>query len=105
MGSNEIYLRMLRNRVKKMIAKLLSNIYQCSWSAGEVPEDWGLAAVISMYEKGCKDPGNYRPVSLTLVPRKIMKQIVLSEITQYVQAQPAQVRERQVLLDQTHLLL
>ena len=52
---------------------------------GEVPEDWRLANVTPIYKKGCReDPGNYRPVSLTSVPGKIMEQIALREITQHV---------------------
>ena len=38
-----------------------------------------------IYKKGRKDdPGNYRPVSLTSVPGKLMEQLILSTITQHV---------------------
>ena len=54
-------------------------------STGEVPEDWRLASVTPIYKKDCKeDLGNYRPVSLTSVPGKVMEQIVLREIMWHV---------------------
>ncbi|GAB0209629.1 mitochondrial enolase superfamily member 1 [Grus japonensis] len=57
---------------------------------GEVPVDWRLANVMPIHKKGQKeDPGNYRPVSLTLVPGKVMEQIILSAITRHVQDNPA----------------
>ena len=38
-----------------------------------------------IYKEGCKeDPGNYRPVSLTLVSGNVMEQIILGEITWHV---------------------
>ncbi|KAK4811349.1 hypothetical protein QYF61_027581 [Mycteria americana] len=65
--------------------KPVSIIYQQSWLTGEVPVDWRLANVTPIYKKGRKeDPGNYRPVSLTLVPGKLMEQIILSAITRHV---------------------
>uniref|UniRef100_A0A8B9VCW6 RNA-directed DNA polymerase from mobile element jockey n=1 Tax=Anas zonorhyncha TaxID=75864 RepID=A0A8B9VCW6_9AVES len=55
------------------LAKPLSIIYQQSWLSGEVPADWRLANVTPIYKKGRRaDPGNYRPVSLTSVPGKLM---------------------------------
>ena len=85
MGLDEIHPRVLRE-LEEVIAKPLSIIYQCSLLTGEVPEDWRLANVTPIYKKGCKeDRGNYRPVSLTSVPGKIMEQIVLREIMQHVQ--------------------
>ena len=85
LGPDEIYLRVLRE-LAEVIAEPLSIIYQRSLLTGEVPEDWRLANVTPIYKQGCReDPGNYRPVSLISVPRKIMEQIVLREITRHVQ--------------------
>jgi len=71
MGQDGIHPRVLRE-LTEVIAKVFSNIYQCSWSIREVPEDW-FAHVTPIFKKGRKeDPGNYRLVSLTLVPGKVM---------------------------------
>ncbi|KAK4830948.1 hypothetical protein QYF61_014407 [Mycteria americana] len=85
MGPDGIHPRVLRELVEVLI-KPLSIIYQQSWLTGEVPVDWRLANVTPIYKKGRKeDPGNNRPVSLTLVPGKLMEQIILSAIMQHVQ--------------------
>ncbi|KAK4832714.1 LOW QUALITY PROTEIN: hypothetical protein QYF61_025175 [Mycteria americana] len=69
------------------LAKPLSIIYQQSWLTGEVPDHWRLANVMPIYKKAQKeDPGNYRPVSLTSVPGKIMERFILSALNRHVQA-------------------
>ena len=87
----------------EVLTKPLSIIYQQSWLTEEVPVDWWLANVMPIYKKGRKeDPGNYRPVSLTSVPGKIMEQFILSAITRHVQHNQAirpRQHGRQVLLD------
>ncbi|KAJ7413864.1 hypothetical protein WISP_87919 [Willisornis vidua] len=85
MGPDGIHPRVMRELVEEL-AKPLSIIYQQSWLSGEVPDDWKLANATPVHKKGCKeDPGNYRPVSLTLVPGKVMEQIILCVITQHLQ--------------------
>ncbi|KAK4828285.1 LOW QUALITY PROTEIN: hypothetical protein QYF61_024950 [Mycteria americana] len=84
MGLDGIHPRVLRE-LAEVLTKPLSIIYQQSWLTGEVPVDWRLANVTLIYEKGRKeDLGNYRPVSLTSVPGKVIEQIILGAITQHV---------------------
>ncbi|NXM92890.1 LORF2 protein, partial [Sylvia borin] len=85
MGPDGIHPRVMRELADEL-AKPLSIIYQQSWLTGEVPEDWKLANVIPVNKKGRKeDPSNYRPVSLTSVPSKIMEQFILRAIMQHLQ--------------------
>ncbi|GAB0189277.1 mitochondrial enolase superfamily member 1 [Grus japonensis] len=55
-----------------------------SWRTGEVPKDWRKATPV--FKKGKKeDPGNYRPVSLTSIPGKVMEQLILGVISKHVE--------------------
>jgi len=84
MGLDGIYPRVPRELAEEL-AKPLSVICQQSWLTGEVPDDWRIANVTPMYKKGRKeDPGNYRPVRLTLVPGKIMERFISSALTGHV---------------------
>ncbi|KAK4806171.1 hypothetical protein QYF61_001094 [Mycteria americana] len=85
MGPDEIHPRVLKE-LADVLTKPLSIIYQQSWLTGEVPADWRLANVTPIFKKDRKeDLGNYRPVSLTSVPGKLMEKIILSAITWHVE--------------------
>ncbi|GAB0179604.1 mitochondrial enolase superfamily member 1 [Grus japonensis] len=85
MGLDGIHPRGLRELVE-VLTKPLSIIFQQSWLTVEASVDWRLANVMPIYKKGWKeDLGNYRPVSLSSMPGKVMDQIILSAITQHVQ--------------------
>ncbi|KFP02007.1 RNA-directed DNA polymerase from mobile element jockey, partial [Calypte anna] len=84
MGPDGMHPRVLRE-LAEVIARPLSIIFSKSWVTGEVPEDWRIANVTPVYKKGKKeDPGNYRPVSLTSIPGKVMEQLVLVTISRHV---------------------
>lgn len=73
MGLDGIHLKVLRE-VVEVLTKPLFIIYQQSWSSKQVSEEGRLANVMPICRKVQKvDPGNHRPVSLTLVLRKVME--------------------------------
>ncbi|CAM5088463.1 unnamed protein product [Eretmochelys imbricata] len=95
MGPDVLHPR-LQKELADVIAEPLAIIFENSWRLGEVPDDWKKANVVPIFKKGKKeDLGNYRPVSLTSVPGKIMEQVLKESILKHLE-------ERKVIRNSQH---
>ena len=69
-----------------ILAGPLAIIYNKSMESGQVPGDWKVANVTPIYKnKGTKSKAeNYRPISLTSIPCKIMESIIRDAVVDYL---------------------
>ena len=66
---------------KRELSAPLAIIFNKSMTTGEVPEDWRTGNITPIFKKGKKcEAGNYRPISLTSVPCKVMESLIKDKI-------------------------
>ena len=78
------------------LAPALRDIFQRSLDTSVLPSDWRTANVSAVFKKGDKHlPENYRPISLTSVPCKIVEHIIYRHLMTYLE-------EHNILTDLNH---
>ena len=80
LGSDELHLRVLKELATEL-GPVFAHLFQQSIDTGEIPKEWSLVNICPLFWKSDRSLAcNYRPVSLTCVPCKLLKHIVCSNI-------------------------
>ncbi|KAL8575234.1 hypothetical protein ACOMHN_042355 [Nucella lapillus] len=94
-GPDELSPRVLKE-VAVEIAPSFALLYQASLDTGVVPADWKSAHVSPVFKKGERyKPENYRPISLTSIPCKLLEHILVRDIMTYCE-------NHQILCEEQH---
>ena len=68
------------------LAPHLVRVFRLSMETGEVPQDWRSADVCPIHKKGPDDLAcNFRPVSLTCVPGKVLESLLKKRIVDHLE--------------------
>jgi hypothetical protein len=71
----------------------ITKIFQVSIDTGDPPKDWRDSNISSIFKKGDKHlPENYRPVSLTSVPCKLLEHIICRHLMKHLETNRIQIR-------------
>ena len=83
-GPDGIPARLLKELAKEL-SPVFTTLFQASLDQSKIPEDWKSAYITPLFKKG--DPlkaSNYRPVSLTSIPCKLLEHIVHSNVINHL---------------------
>ena len=80
LGPDELHPRVLKELAAEL-GLVFAHLFQKSLDTSEIPKEWSLANICPPYKKGDRALAcNYRPISLTCVPCKLLEHIVCSNI-------------------------
>ena len=95
LGPDELHPRVLKELAMEL-GPVFAHLFRQSIDAGEIPKEWSLANICPLFKKGDRSLArNYRPVSLTCIPCKLLEHIVCSNIM-------AHLDEHELLSDRQH---
>ena len=95
LGPDELHPRVLKELAMEL-GPVFAHFFQQSIDTGEIPKEWSLANICPLFKKGDRSLArNYRPVSLTCIPCKLLEHIVCSNIM-------AHLDEHELLSDRQH---
>ena len=83
-GPDGIPARLLKELAVE-IAPVFTILFQAFINQGKIPKDWKAANITPIFKKGdpC-DASNYRPVSLTSIPCKILEHVIHSNVINHL---------------------
>ena len=95
LGPNELHPTVLKE-LTTVLGPVFAHLFQQSFDTGEIPKEWSLANICPLFKKSDRSLAcNYRPVSLTCVPCKLLEHIVCANIM-------AHLDEYKLLSDRQH---
>ena len=95
LGPDELHPRILKELATDL-GPVFAHLFQQSMDTGEIPKEWSLANICPLFKKSDRSLAcNYRQVSLTCVPCKLLEHIVCSNIM-------AHLDEYKLLSDRQH---
>ncbi len=84
-GPDKIHPRILKE-LASTLSTPLTILFTASLEQKKIPSDWKYAKVSAIYKKGNKkQPGNYRPVSLTSIICKLLESVIRNSIMEHMQ--------------------
>lgn len=68
-------------------SEILCIIFNQSLRTGEIPDDWKKGQIIPTFKTGNRQmPSNYRPISLTSIPCKLLEHIIATSIMSHLES-------------------